>query len=662
MEQTSETFQKLKTVSPEKNDKTLMRIKSRVSGVSELDCDNLLLSLQGQETREEFWKSYIEYLDKTTNNTWRKRKQVLFSYPGITEDWHLFDPYNAVISHLNRPDNDLNTTSKDKYQVGLIFPRASEKESSVRSQAGVDYLGFEELYQSLNDAGYQAQIHNAEQSGRGIDSIVDEVVKSGLRVIGINLTARTARNGLELAKKLKQQDPSIYIVLGGRHMSVSAQEEDIFTMEEFENIDAVIIGKGNLTFPLLVDALRRGESLKNIPDIIYREDNDRSRIKNAWRVVPLSKYPMIPHVQLANSPASRKIKSARMSTSEGCFGQCSYCMTRGLYEGHYSPRSIKQIVDEIEFLQKKYGTNLIYFNDDLFIKAGNDGFRRAKEFCDELERRNIHIKFRPLLRPDSIPFTPEGDALFQRLKNNGMEMLFVGFESASEHMLEIMDKHVDPENYMKFIGRARREGVALQLGFITWHPLMTVEDAKQNFTFLSENQELYTFSILTQKLDIFPGTRDKKKLQEMGLLSSGFNCLSDPQNYEFQDRFVGKLADRMSRLHQDDRSGRFDRAICRLRLTVIPELLDRAKKILQTNSTPELRQAVNNFDHTYSEAMTKINSLFSDFIQNYLKLYGENKTVLDRFLSNNSERLYQELVEQLRILGKATVTLKKLLT
>lgn len=203
MEQTTEAFQKLKTVSPEKNDKTLIRIRSRIRGVSELECDNFLLSLQRQETREDFWKSYIEYLDQTTNNTWRKRKQVLFSYPGITEDWQCFDPYNAVMSYLNRPDDNVNTTSKDRYQVGLIFPRAYEKESSVRSQAGVNYLGFEELYQSLRDVGYQAQIHNAEQSGKGIDAIVDDVVKSKIKVIGINLTARTARNGLELARKLK---------------------------------------------------------------------------------------------------------------------------------------------------------------------------------------------------------------------------------------------------------------------------------------------------------------------------------------------------------------------------------------------------------------------------------------------------------------------------
>ena len=559
------------------------------------------------------------------------------------------------MSHICRPDVG-EIIPKEDYKVALIFPRTFEERASVLSQAGKEYLGFEELFVAFHDAGYPIQIYNAEQKGLDIKTIVDQVVSSNTKAVGINLTAMTAKDGLRLADKLREESPSLKIFLGGHHISLAVSEDDIFSMPEFNAIDAVVVGKGDLSFPLAVDCLRRSESPYRLPDVVFRENPDRGNIINAWRAVPLSKYPIIPHIQLDDTfePNNEsENKSARMSTSEGCIGNCSFCTSVKLYDRNYNPRSVKQIVNEIDFLQKQHNINSIFFNDDIFIKPGKDGLKRADQFCDELEKRNMNINFRPLLRPDSIPFTQEGDALFRKLKEHGMVMVFAGFEFGGSKMLDLVDKMVDVGNYKKFVERAKKEKVAIQLGFIAWHPLMNIEDAHQNFQLLHEIDELFNFSVTVQKLDIFPGTEDKRRLIENGLLPQGFNCLSDPQDYSFFDKDIGKLADSLNRVYRNNNEfEKFDKAISKLHLTIIPDLIHRAEKLFDKKPSYVLSEDIQMLESIHDNAIRSVNDLIFGFIKEHLESYGQ-EVDLDKALKAAFDRISPQLQHHLQIMSDA---------
>lgn len=135
--------------------------------VKEIEFDVLMHSLQARlpardapSVRELLCRQCITRLD-VTFPPWRRFKDVLYSYPGITEEWQLFDPYNSVMQHIRQePDQGI---PRSDYPVVLVYPRTFEKGLTVLSQAGKEYLGFEELHMALTDAGYPTTILNAEQ-------------------------------------------------------------------------------------------------------------------------------------------------------------------------------------------------------------------------------------------------------------------------------------------------------------------------------------------------------------------------------------------------------------------------------------------------------------------------------------------------------------------
>lgn len=639
--------------------------------VKEMEFDVLTHSLQARlpvadvlSSRELLCRQYVAHSDATFP-TWRRLKNVLYAYPGITEEWQLFDPYNSVMEYMRRkPDQDI---PKSEYPVALVFPRTFERGLTVLSQAGKEYLGFEELHTALTDAGYLTTILNAEQKGLNLSDIINRITSTKTQVVGINVTAMTVLDGLKVAEACKEIDRSIFVVMGGHHASLAIQEESVLENNTFRAVDAVVIGKGDLTFPLLTDKLRRGESLDEIPDVVLRTYPSSKRILNAWRMIPLSKYPQIRHIQLADTyPPDSQAKggrSARMSTSEGCIGNCSFCTSPKLYDRQYNPRHVRQVVDEMEYLRDKYDVEKIYFNDDTFIKPGRDGLERANAFCDELQKRVIWIQFRPLLRTDSIPMNEEGDKVFRRLKENGMSMAFIGFESASQRMLNTMNKLTQADTYRGFIERARRESVTLQFGFIAWHPLTTVEDLTQNFQFLYEIDELYNFAVIIQRSDVFPGTRDKLTLQKRGLLPVDFNCTTDSQQYQFADPKLGILADVLNTVYRGEkRLEDFDAAISRLHLTTIPKMIRKTSELASSDPTANTREGINRLQGTYHAALKEINRTLYTFIQNHLSLYYDEdgdipKITQDRIkkMLPNLEQLVRGVEEEIELFGATLV-------
>lgn len=625
--------------------------------VKEIEFDVLMHSLQARLpivdthfSRELFCRQYVIHSD-VASPIWRRLKNVLYAYPGITEEWQLFDPYNSVMEYIRRESDQ--GIPKSEYPVALVLPRTFEKGSSVLSQAGKEYLGFEELHAALTDAGYSTTILNAEQKGFSLDDIAVRLTDAGTRVVGINVTAMTINDGLQVAHASKKIDPNIFIVMGGQHISLAVQEQDVLKDPKFKAVDAIVTGKGDLTLPLLVDALRRGNALEEIPDVVIRDNANSKGIVNAWRAIPLSKYPQIHHVQLADTYASdtsgKNTRSARMSASEGCIGNCSFCTSPKLYGRQYNPRHVRQVVDEMESLRRNYDVETVYFADDVFIKPGKDGLERANAFCDELERREIHMQFRPFIRADSIPLTEEGDRLFKRLRQNGMIMIYIGFEFATQRMLDTIDKFVQAENYTRVVQRARNEGVMLQLGFIAWHPLMTLEDVTQNFRFLNEIDELYNFAVMVQKLDVFPGTRDKLGLRTRGLLPVDFDCTTDSQQYQFADPKLGALADALNTVYRNEkRLEDFDATIARLHLTTIPEMIHKASELASSEPTASLREGINRLQTTYQTILKEINRTLYAFIQDHLSLYDDEDGNILEITQDRIKRILPNLEQSIK--------------
>lgn len=252
-------------------------------------------------------------------------------------------------------------------------------------------------------------------------------------------------------------------------------------MTEFfrHNIDSVILGEEESAISL-VKAVINKEEYKQLNGIAYQ--NDEQII--CWNK-PLLNYQLddlpLP-TRYALNKNSLNTYCASILSSRGCFGKCNYCYMRSKekFFGEYPVRmrSIPNIVDEIEALYRT-GVTEFYFCDDEFLLVGNQGIERVKLFANEIQRRNISIRFSIYSRSNCI-----NDEIVRILVNSGLYCVFLGIESFSQSALDRLNKNLTVQENLNAINVLLEYGVHIRLGMIMFDRYTTPEEFHATLTTL----------------------------------------------------------------------------------------------------------------------------------------------------------------------------------
>jgi radical SAM superfamily enzyme YgiQ (UPF0313 family) len=175
-----------------------------------------------------------------------------------------------------------------------------------------------------------------------------------------------------------------------------------------------------------------------------------------------------------------------ISTQRGCPYTCRWCST-AVYGQSYRRRSAANVADEIEFLQKNYDFNLIWFVDDVFTVS----HKWLGEFRDELKMRNLKVKFECITRADRL-----NEEVIQVLKECGCFRVWVGAESGSQRIIDAMDRRVEVSQVQEMIKSARRAGIETGTFIMLGYPGETETDIRETVTHLKEsNPDLFTITV-----------------------------------------------------------------------------------------------------------------------------------------------------------------------
>jgi anaerobic magnesium-protoporphyrin IX monomethyl ester cyclase len=187
-----------------------------------------------------------------------------------------------------------------------------------------------------------------------------------------------------------------------------------------------------------LDKLKSGSNdFSDVNGLVYRKDNKiiktnpRQIEQNldmfpmaAWDLVNINDYKKIWH-------QGTKEFSLNIATTRGCPFRCNWC-AKPIYGNRYNSRSPENVVDEIEFLQNKYGATYFWFCDDIFgLKPG-----WVQKFRDEVKNRKLKFRYKIQSRVDLLLKEDTIDALAE----SGADIVWVGAESASQKILDAMDK------------------------------------------------------------------------------------------------------------------------------------------------------------------------------------------------------------------------------
>lgn len=202
--------------------------------------------------------------------------------------------------------------------------------------------------------------------------------------------------------------------------------------------DFIIIGEAEHTLKELVDSLaNKSGNFLSIDGLIFKRENQIIKTNQRQIERNLDMFPMAAW-DLVNVDDYRKIwKSGRkefslnIATTRGCPFKCNWC-AKPIYGNRYNSRSPQNVVDEIEFLQKKFNVNYFWFCDDIFgLKPG-----WVQEFRNVVKERGLNFRYKIQSRVDLLLKEDTVDALAE----SGADIVWVGAESGSQKILDAMDK------------------------------------------------------------------------------------------------------------------------------------------------------------------------------------------------------------------------------
>ena len=173
--------------------------------------------------------------------------------------------------------------------------------------------------------------------------------------------------------------------------------------------------------------------------------------------------------------------------SRGCPWGCSFC-TSPVYYGkpNFRMRSPKLVVDELDYLWKRYKPNELSFDDDNF--AVNE--KHAGEICKEIIRRKMDIRWNCMV--DARISEP----LMKLMKRSGCTGITIGAESADNQVLKHLGKPITREGIYKTVESCKKLGLRSHVCWVLGLPYLTKESDKDTIKFaLSIPSDTLQFSI-----------------------------------------------------------------------------------------------------------------------------------------------------------------------
>lgn len=315
------------------------------------------------------------------------------------------------------------------------------------------------------------------------------------------LTMGCSKNDVDsetMAYKLKNDDYAIinkpseadYIIINTCSFINSAKEESIdaiFDMISQKKADAKIIVAGCL-------AQRYSKELKEeIPeiDIIVGTGNFQN-IASIIKEYESNNNDDV-HIDNINSDIEYIEKDAADITeyvkiAEGCNNNCSYCIIPKL-RGRLRSRTIDDIINEINHLYK-LGTKEVILIAQNTTDYGIDIYSRPsldlllKAILDRTKMPWIRVMY---LYPDNIT-----DELIDTFNSSDriLKYMDIPLQHASDHVLKMMNRHIQKGEIHKLINKLRRKikDLVIRTTFIVGFPGEREEDFEQLLDFVKEEK------------------------------------------------------------------------------------------------------------------------------------------------------------------------------
>lgn len=314
------------------------------------------------------------------------------------------------------------------------------------------------------------------------EQVVEKILHLEPGVVGFSVTCVNIVNADQVAEAIKKKSPETIVVYGGPQATIVP---DDVIKNRF--VDYLVLGEGEESFVELLNSLENGgANMADIKGIYYRSEGKplftgpRPLIKDLDSlpfplrpVTEIGKYPNEGHGLIEAEPV------LTMSSSRGCPYKCTFCSSSYFWRRRYRARGAKSVVDEIEYLITNYGAQGINFREDNFTVNK----KRVMEFCDEMIRRKVNVKWLCESRVDNV--TPE---LLDKMYKAGCRGVWCGVESGSQRILDFIKKGYKIDQIKTAFKLFKKFKIKAGAGFMIGFPGETMNDIQKTLTLAKKIQ------------------------------------------------------------------------------------------------------------------------------------------------------------------------------
>lgn len=343
--------------------------------------------------------------------------------------------------------------------------------------------GAEPEHQTPYLAGFHLQSYLVRRGvGCGLVRFLDleeerfrRLLQEGPRVVAVSTTYLVnVQEVRKVVAMVRRHAPEALVVLGGplifnsfllyqrlgTDYDTASCRSDYFFLDEdpekYAGIDAFVVEEqGEATLFRLIQALRQGERLEEVPNLALFKDGRLLFTPRVPEQVDLAEDA----VDWAQVEPEHISPTMPVRGSRGCPYRCRFC---NFCTGRtFQLKEPEVLARELEALARTRRVQMIRFTDDNLFLSGRD----LERYCRVIARAGAGMRWSSLLRSSSV--TRENVEL---LSDSGCVLAQIGMESGDPGLLRAMRKADRPESYLRAIELLNTHGISTRLYFIIGFP------------------------------------------------------------------------------------------------------------------------------------------------------------------------------------------------
>lgn len=346
-----------------------------------------------------------------------------------------------------------------------------------------------------------SKLIDAPARGLGLDDLLP--MADDYEFLVLYTSTPSFENDVKVAEAFKEKNPGLMIGFCGSHVAVNNEA----AIQASPAIDFVCDSE----FDFTIQEIAEGKPLEDVVGITILKDGQPHFTGKRPIIEDMDSLPWVTKIYKRDLVTEDYYNGYMLHpymslyTGRGCKSRCTFCLWPQTISGHnYRFRSIENVAAEIKWARDNFPEVKEFFFDDDTL---TDNRENVEALAKELGKLGVTWSCNAKA---NVPYET-----LKIMKDNGLRLLLVGYESGNQKILHNIKKGILVEKAKQFTKDCHELGIVIHGTFIMGLPGETRETIEETIRYA---QELNPKTIQVSLPAAYPGTFLYNQAMENGWL------------------------------------------------------------------------------------------------------------------------------------------------